>query len=107
MPIGVNNATGRTLSFVWLDGSPFDFGSTTGTGIPDDSLRRIFSAYAQDDPGQQHRRSPSTGLGLAICRRLARLLKGKIQVTSRVGEGSCFTLWLPLELVAEATPASE
>lgn len=45
MPIGVNDATGRTLSFVWLDGSPFDFGNAAGTGIPDGNFT---TSVAQD-----------------------------------------------------------
>jgi PAS domain S-box-containing protein len=67
----------------------------TGTGIPDTHLERIFEPFVQvgRTPSSAHE---GTGLGLAISRDLARAMSGDITVTSTVGEGSTFTLSLPL-----------
>lgn len=67
----------------------------SGVGIAAGDLPRLFQAFAQLDNGLT-RRYGGTGLGLYISQRLARLLDGRIGVESRVGEGSTFTLVLPV-----------
>ncbi len=66
----------------------------TGIGIASDHLERIFDPFWQVE--QSHRRrTGGTGLGLSVTRHLARLLGGDVEVTSRLGEGSAFTVYLP------------
>jgi PAS domain S-box-containing protein len=67
----------------------------TGVGIPLESQSKIFEDFRQLD-NSPTRGYGGTGLGLSICRRLAQMLGGSIEVTSRLGEGSVFTLRLPV-----------
>jgi len=68
----------------------------TGIGVPVASQRLVFEEFRQVD-GSLTRRYGGTGLGLALSRRLARLLGGDIDLVSTPGEGATFTVEIPLE----------
>jgi signal transduction histidine kinase len=72
----------------------------TGLGMTPDQVQRIFSRFSQAD-GSITRKYGGTGLGLALSRSLARMMGGDIQVLSRYGEGSCFTLSISATAVGE------
>ena len=87
----------------WADGRLNLAVSDTGCGIPADRLGQIFNSFEQADVGTT-RRYGGTGLGLAISRKLAELMGGSLSVQSVDGEGSTFTLSLPMTAV-ETAPA--
>ncbi|MGE3402459.1 MAG: ATP-binding protein [Vicinamibacterales bacterium] len=80
-------ADGRTASVSVRD---------TGIGIAAENHEKIFEDFRQvdDSPSRQY---GGTGLGLAICRRLASALGGRISLDSNLGQGSVFTLTIPVE----------
>jgi signal transduction histidine kinase/DNA-binding response OmpR family regulator len=86
-----------TLAVKKLDEHTFTISvADSGIGISEEALDRIFDEFQQADTSTT-RRYGGTGLGLAISRNLARLLGGDLTATSELGEGSTFTLTLPLQ----------
>jgi PAS domain S-box-containing protein len=67
----------------------------TGLGIPEQDLNKVFESFHQVDSSQT-REIGGSGLGLAICKEIVEHYKGRIWVKSTLGEGSRFTLSLPL-----------
>jgi signal transduction histidine kinase/CheY-like chemotaxis protein len=92
--------------------------SDTGIGMTPEHLARLFQAFSQADASTT-KKFGGTGLGLAITRHFCRMLGGDITVTSRYGEGSTFTIVLPVlqveplnatapvEQAAQASPIAE
>jgi len=72
-----------------------------GIGIPPDELQRIFDEFYQTEEGRRARRG-GTGLGLSLTRNFVELHHGRIEVQSMPGEGSCFSLYLPVDYDAAA-----
>ncbi|MDZ7770453.1 MAG: ATP-binding protein [Woeseiaceae bacterium] len=70
--------------------------SDTGIGIKPHDLANLFQPFRQVDGGLS-RQHEGTGLGLAICRRLTELMGGEITASSEFGNGSTFSVTLPLE----------
>ncbi len=75
--------------------------SDTGIGIPVERQAGLFSPFTQVDDSIT-RRFGGSGLGLAICKQLSEMMGGHIDLTSREGEGSRFTVELPFEQAPEA-----
>ena len=77
----------------------FEFSVTdSGSGISREDLERLFQPFTQVD-NSSTRKFGGTGLGLTIARRMAQIMGGDITVTSRLGEGSTFTLSIEGEVV--------
>jgi two-component system, OmpR family, sensor kinase len=77
----------------------------TGPGIPQEQLGRIFERfYRVDQP--RSRQTGGTGLGLAIAQEVARAHEGRIEVESRLGAGSTFSLVLPVARPSAPDPAA-
>ncbi len=66
----------------------------TGVGIKSDALEKIFQPFVQQDAVRDSSNGHGTGLGLTICKSLAKIMGGNIRVESEEHKGSCFTLEL-------------
>jgi len=93
----VTNSSDRACAIVRFDVTD------TGPGVPTQAMERIFAEFEQADQGPA-RRHGGTGLGLAISKRLVQAMGGQIEVSSKPGAGTTFTVELPLETPAD-TPA--
>lgn len=71
-----------------------------GAGISEDELNKIFEPFSQTSRRQKEN-IEGTGLGLTITRKLCKILGGKIEVSSKVGVGSKFTIHIPLSKTDE------
>ena len=101
----VLNLLSNAVKFTQAGSIRVDFGSDervarimvrdTGVGIAADQLARVFEKFYQTEAGLAQRQ-PGIGLGLAISRDLARSMNGEVEAVSTPGEGSMFTLVLPL-----------
>lgn len=92
------------IAVSWFGGRMVVAVSDTGCGIPADRVSQIFNSFEQADVGTT-RRYGGTGLGLSISRKLAELMGGSLTVESIEGEGSTFTLSLPVTAVEAAVAA--
>jgi len=90
----------RTTSPLAVDSVRIDV-ADRGIGIPPDELQRIFDEFYQTEEGRRARRG-GTGLGLSLTRNFVELHHGRIEVQSVFGEGSCFSLYLPVDYDAAA-----
>ena len=85
--------TGTSDGGVWIDISD------TGTGIKEDKINRIFEPFYTTKPVGK-----GTGLGLSLSYSIIQKHKGEITVTSKIGIGTTFHIWLPNEMCEESDP---
>lgn len=74
----------------------------TGIGIRTEDMERLFNSFQRLEL-EKNRYIQGTGLGLNITKQLVDSMNGKIDVKSEYGKGSCFTVWIPQQIVDETT----
>ncbi|CAH1905606.1 Histidine kinase [Candidatus Nitrotoga sp. HW29] len=96
------------LSFPWNNHKITDFieisVTDSGIGIANENFERLFKPFSQIDSSLA-RKFEGTGLGLAIVKSLVELHDGTVAVESAEGQGTCFTVWLPLWMTEETVTA--
>ena len=80
------------------NGHPMISVEDTGIGIPADQLDRVFERFYRVDKSRS-RETGGTGLGLAITKNAILMHHGTVKVTSKVGEGTTFTVRVPLSYI--------
>ncbi|MDG2523700.1 ATP-binding protein [Caulobacter segnis] len=93
----------RTRLSICEDGALELSVTDTGVGISEAQRLRLFERFVQADDSTT-RQFGGLGLGLTLARELAEAMKGAIRVESRLGEGACFIVRLPLERAQAETP---
>lgn len=78
----------------------------TGIGIASENINKLFQPFIQIDSAL-NRQYAGTGLGLALVKRIVELHGGKVEVSSKLGVGSCFSVDLPCGIIAESSPEIE
>ena len=91
-PSGAHHPTAHFLELAVRD---------SGIGISPSGLRSLFQPYSQIRPGALQE-GKGSGLGLSICKKLVELHGGRVVVSSTPGEGSTFSLGVPVEVMREA-----
>ena len=74
--------------------------SDTGIGIKPENISHLFDSFSRFDENK-NKHIEGTGLGLAITKQLTKLMNGKINVTSKYGEGSVFEVSIPQKIVSD------
>ena len=77
----------------------------TGIGMTQDQIDRLFQAFVQADASTA-RKYGGTGLGLAIAQKFCQMMGGTITVESELGQGTIFTMQIPLQVIDQTTPRS-
>ena len=88
----INVVTGSDAAYVWLEVRD------NGPGIAPENLPHVFDSFWREDDAHS---TPGFGLGLTIARKVAQLHGGDITVSSVVGQGTTFRIYLPAHASAE------
>lgn len=98
---------GKVILRIWREQNWVIFQvEDTGIGIAEEHIPLLFQKFQQLETVYQ-RNYEGTGLGLALTKQLVELHGGRVEVESVVGEGSCFTVWLPNQPLASSTSMRE